>query len=160
MRSRYRRRMQRLMKDGKLEDVPLDGDTFRSYIEMGFFDKLNKQIASITQAELQITSSLPFLRLLRTMGMNTLNDLENMIQEDHDDAYQLALSLLGSTDIDILSSNIGLQNLCIVHILKGGGGRKGLEWMFDIINGKSEHNSDMAEMVYEQAKKLAFMEQA
>ena len=157
--SDYRRRMQALMKDGKLEDVPLDGDTFRSFTEMGFFDKLNKQIASITQAELQPTSSLPFLKFLRKIGLNTLSDLKQMISEHYDDAYQLALSQLGSTDIDILSSNIGLQNLCIVHVLKGGGGRKGLEWMFDLINGKSEHNSDMAQMVYEQAKKLAFMDQ-
>lgn len=82
-----------------------------------------------------------------------------MIKENYDDAYQLALSQLGSTDIDILSSNIGLQDLCIVHVLKAGGGKKGLEWMFDMINGKSEHNSDMAQMVYEQAKKLAFMDQ-
>ena len=126
---------------------------------MGFFDKLNKQIASITQAELQPTSSLPFLKFLRKIGLNTLSDLKQMISENYDDAYQLALSQLGSTDIDILSSNIGLQNLCIVHVLKGGGGRKGLEWMFDLINGKSEHNSDMAQMVYEQAKKLAFMDQ-
>ena len=157
--SDYRRRMQRLMKDGKLEDVPLDGDTFRSYIEMGSFDKLNKQIAAITQAEVQPTSPLPFLKVLRTLGMNTLKELEDMFNENYDDAYQLALSQLGSTDIDILSSNIGLQNLCIVYILKIGLGRKGLEWMFDIINGKSEHNSDMAQMVYEQAKKLAFMDQ-
>lgn len=155
----YRRRMQALMKDGKLEDVPLDGDTFRTFTEMGFFDKLNKQIASITQAELQPTSSLPFLKFLRTIGLNTLSDLKNMIKENYDDAYQLALSQLGSTDIDILSSNIGLQDLCIVHVLKAGGGKKGLEWMFDMINGKSEHNSDMAQMVYEQAKKLAFMDQ-
>ena len=157
--SDYRRRMQSLMKDGKLEDVPLDGDTFRSFTEMGFFDKLNKQIASITQAELQPTSPLPFLKFLRPIGMNTLSDLKRMINENYDDAYQLALSQLGSTDIDILSSNIGLQNLCIVHVLKAGGGKKGLEWMFDMINGKSEHNSVMAQMVYEQAKKLAFMDQ-
>ena len=81
------------------------------------------------------------------------------MKDNYDDAYQLALFQLGSTDIDILSSNIGLQNLCIVHILKAGEGKQGLRKMFDIINGPSEQNTDMAEMVMQQASKLSFMNQ-
>ena len=116
--SDYRRRMESLVKDGKLEEVLLDGDTFKTYINLQPFDKLNKQIAAITQAELHPASPMPYLPLLRALKMNTLGDIERMINENYEDAYQLALFQLGSTDIDILSSNIGLQNLCIVHILK------------------------------------------
>ncbi|MBQ9678774.1 MAG: hypothetical protein IJV44_11630 [Prevotella sp.] len=155
--SDYRRRIESLVKDGKLEEVLLDGDTFRTYVDMQPFDKLNKQIAAITQAELHPASPMPYLPLLRALGMNTLGDIERMINENYEDAYQLALFQLGSTDIDILSSNIGLQNLCIVHILKADGGKQGIRWMFDIINGKSENNGDMAQMIMEQASKLAFM---
>jgi len=155
--SDYRRRIESLVKDGKLEEVLLDGDTFRSYIDLQPFDKLNKQIAAITQAELHPASPMSYLPLLRALGMNTLRDVERMINENYEDAYQLALFQLGSTDIDILSSNIGLQNLCIVHILKADGGRQGIRWMFDIINGSSEHNNDMAQLIMEQASKLAFM---
>ena len=155
--SDYRRRIESLVKDGKLEEVLLDGDTFRTYVDMQPFDKLNKQIAAITQAELHPASPMPYLTLLRALGMNTLGDIERMINENYEDAYQLALFQLGSTDIDILSSNIGLQNLCIVHILKADGGKQGIRWMFDIINGKSENNGDMAQMIMEQASKLAFM---
>lgn len=50
--SDYRRRMESLVKDGKLEEVLLDGDTFKTYINLQPFDKLNKQIAAITQAEI------------------------------------------------------------------------------------------------------------
>ena len=155
--SDYRRRIQNLVLNGKLEEVALDGDTFRSYSELHPFDKLNKKIAAITTAELQYDSPMSFLPLLRYFRLNTLRDVEQMISENFDDAYQLALFQLGSTDIDILSSNIGLQNLCIVHILKNGGGVLGLRMMFDQINGKSSHNEKIAQMVLEQASKLAFM---
>ena len=155
--SDYRRRIESLVKDGKLKEVLLDGDTFRTYVNMQPFDKLNKQIAAITQAELHPSSPMPYLPLLRALGMNTLGDVERMINENYEDAYQLALFQLGSTDIDILSSNIGLQNLCIVHILKKDGGKQGIRWMFDTINGTSEHSNDMAQIIMEQAAKLAFM---
>ena len=155
--SDYRRRIESLVKKGKLEEVLLDGDTFRSYIELKPFDKLNRQIAAITQAELHPDSPMPYLPILRALGMNTLKDIERMINEHEEDAYQLALFQLGSTDIDILSSNIGLQNLCIVHILKNDGGKQGIRWMFDTINGPSDYHNDMAAMIMEQAAKLAFM---
>lgn len=153
----YRRRAQSLVQKGHLNEVMLDGDTFRSYLQTRPFDKLNQRIAAITQAELQEVSMLPYLLVLRNIGLNTLGDVERMIAEDMDDAYQLALYQLGATDIDILSSTVGLQNLCIVAILKSGGGKMGLQHMFDAINGVSPHNADLAEIVYQQATRLSFM---
>ena len=156
--SDYRRRMESLVQKGELEEVLLDGDTFHSYIALQPFDKLNRQIAAVTKAELQNVSPAPYLQLLRRMNMKTLADIEKLIRDNSDDAYQLALYQLGSTDIDILSSNIGLQNLCIVHILKAGGGRPGIKWMFDIVNGDDPNNDVMADIIMQQAEKLAFMQ--
>ncbi len=155
--SDYRRRAQSLVQSGRLEEVALDGDTFRSYLSMHPFDKLNKKIAAITQAELQSTQLMNFLPILKRLRMNTLRDVEQMISEYSDDAYQLALFQLGSTDIDILSESVGLQNLCIVYILKKGGGELGLKMMFDTLNGPLPQNETMAAIVMEQASRLAFM---
>ena len=155
--SDYRRRAQSLVQSGKYEEVELDGDTFRSYLQMRPFDKLNRKIAAITQAELHDTDYRPFLQVLRLMGLNTLADVERVTAELFDDAYQLALYQLGSTDIDILAGTIGLQNICIVHILKNGGGKTGLAKFFDTINGTNSQNEVLAEMVYEQACHLSFM---
>ena len=47
----YRRRAQSLLRKGQLSEVPLDGDTFRSYLSLNPFDKLNNKIAAITQQE-------------------------------------------------------------------------------------------------------------
>ena len=153
----YRRRAQSLVQTGHLDEVMLDGDTFRSYLQTRPFDKLNERIAAITQAELQEVPMMPYLLVLRNIGLSTLGDVERMIAEDTEDAYQLALYQLGATDIDILSSTVGLQNLCIVAILKSGGGKIGLQHMFDAVNGVSAQNADLAEIVFKQATRLSFM---
>jgi len=155
--SNYRRRVKSLVESGKFEEVELDGDTFRSYLQRQPFNKLNRRIAAITNAELQPANSMPYLRVLRQLGMQTLADVERMANEQADDAYQLALFQLGSTDIDILADTVGIQNLCIVQILKSGGGLAGLERMFKAINGSSTQNVAMAEIVLQQAHRLAFM---
>lgn len=153
----YRRRMQNLVLNGQLEEVTLDGDTFRSYVDMHPFDKLNRKIAAITQAEIQESPYIPYLTVLRQLDIKTLGDIERMMDNYSDDAYQLALFQLGSTDIDILADTVGLQNLCIVHILKTGRGIPGLVQMFDALNGRLPQNEDLARIVYDQALRLAFM---
>ena len=153
----YRRRMQNLVLNGQLEEVALDGDTFRSYVDMHPFDKLNRKIAAITQAEIQESPYIPYLTVLRQLDIKTLGDIERMMAKYSDDAYQLALFQLGSTDIDILADTVGLQNLCIVHILKTGRGIPGLVQMFDALNGRLPQNEDLARIVYDQALRLAFM---
>ena len=153
----YRRRMQNLVLNGQLEEVALDGDTFLSYVAMHPFDKLNRKIAAITQAEIQESTFIPYLTVLRQLNIKTLGDVERMMANYFDDAYQLALFQLGSTDIDILASTVGLQNLCFVHILKTGRGIPGLVQMFDAINGRMPQNEDLARMVFEQAARLSFM---
>lgn len=154
----YRRRAQRLVQSGHLEEVLLDGDTFRSYLNLHPFDKLNNKIAAITQAEIQPATLISWLKPLKLIGMKTLGDVERMIVKYSDDAYKLAAFQLGSTDIDILSESVGLQNLCIVYTLKNGGGKNGLIRLFDAINGKRAQNDDLATIIMEQANRLALIE--
>jgi hypothetical protein len=121
------------------------------------FDKLCKRIAAINQAEIQELPVDDYLKVMRDMGLQTLADVEQLLKDNSEDAYQLALLQLGSTDLDILASTIGLQNLCIVAILKAGGGRAGLRRMFDVVNGPSEQNEATAQYFIDQASRLAFM---
>jgi hypothetical protein len=51
------------------------------------------------------------------------------------------------------------QNLCTAYILKKRGGRVGLKWMLDTLNGPSEMNEAMADLLMEQTKDLPFMNQ-
>lgn len=153
----YRRRVQKLVQNGKLDDVLLDGDTFRSYLQARPLETLNKRIAAINQAEIMETSLIRYLRVLKALQCNTLGDVSRLIQKYEEDAYLLARHQLGNTDLDIISSAVGLQNICIVCILSTGGGKIGLERLFDALNGHNSHNAELAELTYQQAMNLPFL---
>ena len=154
----YRRSVQALVASGNLNDAPLDGDTYRSYLNMKPFQRLNKTIAAVNQAEIQEVSLMPYLEVFRDLlGCSTLGDIERIIKEYGEGAFQLASYQISLTDLDIISSSLGPQNLCIVYIIKNGGGTAGLRKLFDTLNGVSESNEMMAELILEQAKDLPFM---
>ena len=95
-----------------------------------------------------------FLRLLKSFGLETLGDVQQFIDENSEDAYQLALSQLAITDLDILSSGTALQYLCLVYVLKHGGELEGLKFVYDTINGESDANIRLAEKMLEQSETL------
>jgi len=153
----YRRQVQSLVASGRLEEVPLDGDSYRSYLKLGPFDSLNRRIASLNQAEIQEVSLMPFLAVFKAMGLKTLGDVAGLIRDYSDAAYQIAAYQIGLTDLDILSSWVGPQNLCLAYLLKKGSGRAGIRQMLNVLNGPSESNDMMAGIILEQADNLSFM---
>lgn len=153
----YRRNIQTLVASGNLSEVPLDGDSFKSYLKLDPFKTLNKKIASINQAEIQEVSLMNFLPLFIKMEFKTLGDIRDLIKDYSDAAYQIACFQLALSDIDIISSSIAPQNLCIACFLRSGSGKAGLKFMLDILNGPSESNLAMAEFLEQQSKDLPFM---
>ena len=152
----YRRQVETLVKSGQLSDVRLSTDSFRSYLQLHPFERLNQRIAAVNQAELYPASLMTFLPLLESFGLATLDDVQRFIDDNSDDAYQLALSQLAVTDLDILSESIGLLNLCLVYVLKHNGGRDGLRNVYDTLNGKDRSNEVLADAVLKQAQSLSF----
>jgi ppGpp synthetase/RelA/SpoT-type nucleotidyltranferase len=155
----YRRQVQNLVASGDLSEVQLDGDSFRSYLSIRPFDRLMRRIASINQAEIQEVDLSKFLPLFQAMRFKTLGDIDAMVKEYSEAAYQIACFQTGLTDLDILSSSVAPQILCTAFILKNGGGRMGLKLMLDELNGPSEVNEAMADYLVEQSKDLPFMNQ-
>ena len=153
----YRRRVQQLVQNGQLDDVMLDGDTFRSYLQAKPFETLNKRIAAINQAEIQEVPLMQYLSVLKDLGCNTLGDVRRLRNRYEEDAYGLARHQLGNTDLDIISSAVGLQNICIVCILSQGGGKIGLLRFFNTLNGQDQQNEELAELTFKQASNLPFM---
>lgn len=151
----YRRQMLALEASGQLDDVDLNIDTFRHFLEAHPFDRLNQRIAAINQAELYPVPMIPFLRVLQNLGMETLGDVNRLVEDYSEDAYRLAVAQLGATDIDIISENIGIQNLCYVYVLKQGSGPAGLCKVLDLLNGYKPDNMAIAKKLFEQAHKLS-----
>ena len=157
--SDYRRNVQKPVASGNLDEVLLDGDSFRSYLSMGPFDALNRKIASINQAEIQPVDLSQFLAVFKAMGFKTLGDIANLQKKYSEAAFQLSCFQIGITDLDIISSSVAPQNLCTAFILKKGWGRAGLKQMLDTLHGPSESNEAMARFLEEQTRDLPFMNQ-
>jgi len=157
--SAYRWQIKALVASGNLDEVPLDGDSFKNYLELRPFAQLNRRIASVNQAEIHEVSLLPFLPVFKALQCTTLGDVDKLVKEYSEGAYQIACYQMGLTDLDIISSSLGPQDLCIAAILKKGGGRAGIRMLFDELNGPSESNDAMAGFLVEQAADLPFMNQ-
>ena len=154
----YRRRVQSLVSTGNFEEVSLDGDSYANYLKLKPFDALNNRIASINQAEISKSPLRQYLDVFKHLGFKTLGDLDRFIKDNSDDAFQLAAFQLANTDLDIISSSLGVMSLITVYALKSGSGPLGLKDIFDILYGESDGNKQRAERLYEKASQLSFMQ--
>ena len=149
----YRRKMEQLVRNGSFDEVSLNADTFRSYLALDPFASLNAKIAAINQAEVQVLSGMPYLEPMRRLGLQTLGDVERMRKSCSGRAYQLALHQISGTDLDIIASTLGLQNVCLVYAAEKGG-EKGIEFFLNYLNGPSRYNAETAGKLYAQLAKI------
>lgn len=150
----YRRNVQSLVATGNFDEVPLNGDTYRSFLALKPFKRLSEKIAAINQAEIYEDSLMPYYNILRSLNMKTIGDIVRLRNENSDNAYQLALIQLAGTGLDILANSVALQNLCIVYILKKGYGEAGLVQMFAVLYGQNDYNIQRAKRNFDQAKRI------
>ena len=153
----YRRKVQTLVSSGNFDEVGLNGDTFRSYLAIHPFERLTNRIAAINQAEVMQDTPLRYLNVLQHMGFKTLGDVEKMKHDYAEAAYQLALHQLGGTDLDIISSSLALQDLCIAHLIHNGYGARALEDLFEAINGPGPYNQSRAARIMQLADELQWI---
>lgn len=153
----YRHKTEALIQAGALSEVELDGETFMRYIEQKPMAKLLGRIAAINQSEIQELPLEHFLPLVKEAGALTLQDLDDLIHNNEEDAYRFAMAQLAETDIDIIASTIALQDILIVDTLKKGKGKEGIVRLFDMLNGPSAHNEALANMACEHARNMPFM---
>ena len=153
----YRRQVQALVKSGHFNEVSLSTDSFRQFLELKPFDRLNQRIAAVNQAEIFPAPMMQFLPILESFRFTNLGDVKLFISENSEDAYQLAVSQIAITDLDILSESIGLQNLCLVYAIKQGKGLYGIKAIYDAINGEQDSNTALAENILRLASQLPFI---
>lgn len=150
----YRRTVSDLIRDGRLEEIQLDKESFTRYLSAQPFRAINVRIASINHAEVTQANELPYLQILHDLGVHTLAEVEQMKNDCAEDAFQLARYQLGNTDLDIVASTVGIQSVCLVHILRTGGRAKEIAALFDTLNGPSKYHMARAERIVSDAIKL------
>lgn len=150
----YRRMVQTMVTNGNFDEVPLNGDTFRSFLKLMPFKNLANKIAAINQGEVYEDNLMPYYNVLLHMNMKTIGDIVRMCNDYSESAYQLALIQLAGTGLDIVAYSVAVQNLCIVFILEKGYGEAGLVRLFEALYGENDYHQQRAKRIYEQAKKI------
>lgn len=147
----YRNQVLALVSDGKFDDISLNIDSFNDYMAIDPFNRLNESIASALKAEISPASMTPYYDVFVLLKFKTLGDIERIKNEYSEDAKRFALHRMAGMELDIMASSVGIQNLCIVYILKQGYGELGIKSLYDTLFGPSDDNIRRAKRTVQQA---------
>lgn len=134
----------------------IDNNTLNSYIE------LSKQMNSFMQelselcdnAEISAISAEPYIEQLAFLGITTLGDLNEMLKNNKETALKLASRMLENTDLDILSSNVGLRFLCRAELINKNYSFDDIVKFMEITVGEGARAERQAKRVLSLAKEL------
>lgn len=115
----YSEEVRRMICDDEVAEIMIDLISLTEYVRhnkrMRHF--LN-EIAKIGNAEISDISPEAYLKQLSWLGKVTLGDVSAMLDRNFERAIGLAQKALEDTDIDIISSNVGLRYLCQAELLE------------------------------------------
>ena len=140
----YRRRVRQVIKNGKFEDLELNGDSYTAYIENGGFENLNKHIATIQNMEIEQVSLMSFLRVFKSFGLKTLKELDDLVQDYSELAYEFSIRQFTGRDVDIITSAAGPLALCVVYAFSKDLGEKVIKLILDTVYGDRKMNDRVA----------------
>lgn len=155
----YRRKVSTVFKLGKYEDIELTLDSYKVYVESGGFDTINQKIASINNMEIEQVSLDLFLKVFKIFGFKTLKEVDDLVKNYSDLAYQLRVLQFANTDIDIITSATGPFALCIVYILKEGYGVNTVKQLLDLFFGERKSNLSQATRLYKLGETLGIVKE-
>lgn len=155
----YRRRVKQIVQDGDFSQVELNIDSFNAYLENGGFDLLNRRIATINNMEIEEISLRNFLSVFKSLGFNTLKDLDDFKKEYSDLAYEFSIRQFSGKDIDIISNATGPLNLSIVYVLSKDMGENVVKRILDRIYGERKSNINQAKRLTKIGKSMGLVKE-
>ena len=111
---------EKIVHDGA-EDVLIDIVSLKEYMLRNQRMRVFLQkIADIEHSEICEVNPESYLLQLKWLKINTIGDLQKMLEENEELALELARKTLSNTELDIISSNVALRFLCRARLLTGG----------------------------------------
>lgn len=106
------------IKENRADDVAINMVSIKEYVRHNKrMCELNERIAKINGAEIKTVDPDNYIEQLKWLEISTIGDLQNMTERNEKLAFELAENTLKSTDIDILSSSVGLWYLCRAELI-------------------------------------------
>lgn len=106
------------IKENRAGDVAINSVSIKEFVlHNERMCELNKKIADINGAEIKTVDPDNYIEQLKWFGITTVGGLQDMTGRNEKLAFELAENTLKSTDIDILSSSVGLWYLCRAELI-------------------------------------------
>ncbi len=111
---------EKIIHDGA-EDVLIDIVSLKEYmLRNRRMKEFLQKITEIEHSEMCPVNPESYLLQLKWLQINTIGDLQKMLEENEELALKIARDALGGTELDIVSSNVALRFLCTARLLSGG----------------------------------------
>lgn len=115
----YGNEVREKISKGEADELAIDTVSINEYM------KRNEKVRAFLQSladlcedcEINDISADIYIEQLRFLGIKTLGDLDKALDENIELAIKLAKRMLENTDLDILSSNVGLRFLCRAELI-------------------------------------------
>jgi hypothetical protein len=75
------------------------------------------QLAEIENSEISDIKPESYIKQLKWLKIETIGQLQNMLERNRDLAFRIAKKVLEGTELDILSSNTALRFLCQAELI-------------------------------------------
>lgn len=143
------------IRNDEADDVKLDSVSLNEYVmnSKGMHAFL-ESLASICGAEISWIDPESYLPLLNWLGVKDIGELQRMLSEDGSLAYELAVKTLDGSDLDILSSNVGLRFLCRAELLSKSYPEDRIIEFFELQTGKRDRAERQAKYLIDSYAKL------
>lgn len=107
--------------DNTADNLLIDRVTLKEYVRLNKkMREFLERLASICDSSINEIDPEAYLPQLEWLGKNTIGDMQDMLEKNQELGYQLARLDYENTELDILSSNVGLRFLCRAELLQCG----------------------------------------
>ena len=141
------------------DDVTIDMISLSEYMKcnLKMRDFLHS-LAALSGAEIQEQSADIYIEQLLWLKKKTLGDLQAMLESNREAALALAEKALKNSDLDILSSTVGLRYLCRAELFNKGYTEEQAVEFYKISTGSDESARRQARYAFDAFKKLPHRE--
>ena len=117
----YIEETRRKIVEDDADDVLIDMISLDEYMKRnaGMLEFI-EQLASIENSEISEVNPEAYIQQLKWLKLDTIGDLQKMLERNHELAFRLAERVLRGSELDILASNIALRFLCRAELVSGG----------------------------------------
>ena len=110
----------KIMHDGA-KDVLIDMVSLKEYmLRNQKMEAFIQKIADIEHSEIYPINPESYLLQLKWLKINTIGDLQKMLEDNEELAWKMAKDALSGTEIDIVTSNVALRYLCRAKLVTDG----------------------------------------